>query len=164
MSDKKYKINKFKENIIGLVAAVIVSVIIVSVIWFFFSLSRGIGTSNEPTMSDGTILIGVRHFYTIRRDDFVRAEPEKLNGKAIVKRVVAIGGDHVEVRNGVLYINDMEDLLDPDYYYDTDLNLTVPEGSYFLLGDNRGDSRDSRELGCISGEEIESKIIWYFSR
>ena len=88
-----------------------------------------------------------------------------------IKRVIALPGDHVEIKNEKVYITNEEV---EEYYLRegvvTDLGLigvftdfTVPENTVFVLGDNRTQSTDSRAFGCIPLEKIESKVfirIW----
>lgn len=90
-----------------------------------------------------------------------------------IKRVIALPGEHVEIKNGKVYIDGR--ILDEPYLVDgvvTDngkgycIDLTVPENTVFALGDNRSQSTDCRCFGCIPLEKIESKVwirIWPLS-
>lgn len=92
--------------------------------------------------------------------------------KSYIKRIIALPGEHVQIENGNVYING--ELLNETYlasdietegYFFTD--LIVPEGYLFVMGDNRGNSMDSRELGCIPMSKVESKIalrFWPFDK
>ena len=83
-----------------------------------------------------------------------------------IKRVIALPGEHLEIKDGKVYINGEEldePYLQPDVttevtdktpYYD----LVVPENCVFVMGDNRPASTDSRAFGCIPLEKIESKV------
>lgn len=103
-------------------------------------------------------------------------DPVTASEKIIIKRVIACEGDSVYILNGVVYIkyagNDSFEALTETYVAEennlysnfpylneekqiVDTNgITVPADSYFLLGDNRDNSRDSREYGCFSSEAI----------
>ena len=87
--------------------------------------------------------------------------------KYLIKRVIGLPGDDVDIIDNQLYINNElyeEDYLDTDLVYDNfslqDLGYTtIPEDMYLVLGDNREDSLDSREIGLISKDEINGKIV-----
>lgn len=90
-------------------------------------------------------------------------ETEKIS---LIKRIIALPGERVEIKNGDVYINGQ--ILDEPYLRKEikteshNLNeFIVPEGHYFLLGDNRPGSSDSRMLGCIPKEKIEGRIGLY---
>ena len=89
----------------------------------------------------------------------------EVNKASYIKRVIALPGEHIVIKNGKVYINDIEleeNYLQPQVttniencpYYD----LVVPENSVFVMGDNRPESTDSRRFGCIPLEKIESKV------
>jgi signal peptidase I len=104
-------------------------------------------------------------------------EPSNLLGKftyyvlefgktSYIKRVIALPGEHVEIKNGKVYINGEE--LEEDYLQEdvtTEaknsnlVDFVVPEGYVFAMGDNRLQSMDCREFGCIPIEKIES-VVW----
>lgn len=95
------------------------------------------------------------------------------NKKSYIKRVIALPGEYVEIKNGKVYINGEE--LEENYLPNgiiTDVGngyytgFTVPENCVFALGDNRNDSIDCRVFGCIPLEKIEGKVsfrIWPFN-
>ena len=80
-----------------------------------------------------------------------------------IKRVIAVEGDHVEIKDNTVFVNGIE--LEEDYLSDEVItesqvftNFIVPEGYIFAMGDNRTKSTDCREFGCIPIEKIESKV------
>ena len=86
-----------------------------------------------------------------------------------IKRVIALPGEHLEIKNGKVYINGNE--LKEEYLADTVktesmdgafYDLVVPEGTVFVMGDNRSGSSDSRIFGCIPYEKIEGKVVFRF--
>ena len=108
-------------------------------------------------------------------------EPKSLLGKftyyvleigkdSYIKRVIALPGEHVQIKDGKVYINDeelQEDYLQPGVVTDVSESgfddFVVPENCVFAMGDNRNHSTDCREFGCIPLEKIESKVwirIW----
>ena len=83
-----------------------------------------------------------------------------------IKRVIALPGEHVELKNGKVYINGeelQEDYLQPNVTTNEAealyTDFTVPEDCVFAMGDNRAESKDCRVFGCIPQEKIES-IVW----
>lgn len=82
----------------------------------------------------------------------------------LIKRVIGLPGDKVDIKEGFVYINDIK--LDEPYakgiteQKDLELPVTVPENSLFVIGDNRAVSRDSRDFGCVDYDKIEGKAIF----
>ncbi|MBI5664145.1 MAG: signal peptidase I [Nitrospirae bacterium] len=93
--------------------------------------------------------------------------------KDFIKRVIGVGGDKIEVRNKIVYVNGVP--LEEPYAIHSDLNIegsprdnfgpfTVPRGSFFAMGDNRDQSYDSRFWGVVDMDEIKGKaFIMYWS-
>lgn len=84
--------------------------------------------------------------------------------RKLIKRMIADEGDTVKISEGHIYINGEE--LKEEYILgntEGDIELTVPKGQIFVLGDNREHSFDSRDIGTISKEEISGKVIlkWF---
>ena len=93
----------------------------------------------------------------------------EINKDSYIKRVIALPGEHVEIKDGRVYINGevlQEDYLQPGIVTDVTVgfdDFVVPENYVFAMGDNRNHSTDCREFGCIPLEKIESKVwirIW----
>ncbi len=85
----------------------------------------------------------------------------------LVKRVIGVEGDTVNIRDGNVYINDIllaEDYVKGETYEGIiELPITVGENELFVLGDNRRVSSDSREFGLVPIEQVEGKVIFRFS-
>lgn len=129
---------------------------------------RVVGPSMKDTLQDGDIMLLNKityRFKNINRFDIVVVN-YKEESKPIIKRVIGLPGDKVEVRKNKLYINDSE----YDEFYlasgtntdSFDLNSlfgeeTIPEGYYFVMGDNREESKDSRTIGFIKKSNIIGK-------
>lgn len=93
----------------------------------------------------------------------------EVNKTSYIKRVIGLPGEHIKIENGKVYINGNE--LQEPYLQEgvitDDLNgaftdIIVPENTVFVMGDNRGQSTDSRRFGCIPLEKIESKVLFRF--
>ena len=93
----------------------------------------------------------------------------EVNKTSYIKRVIGLPGEHIKIENGKVYINENE--LQEPYLQEgvitDDLNgaftdIVVPENTVFVMGDNRGQSTDSRRFGCIPLEKIESKVLFRF--
>jgi signal peptidase I len=81
--------------------------------------------------------------------------------KDFIKRVIALPGDTIEVRGGQVWVNDQ--LIDEPYIRDKAPYLvprqTVPPAHYFVLGDNRSYSQDSRDFGPVPGDAIVGRVF-----
>lgn len=93
----------------------------------------------------------------------------EIGKTSYIKRVIGLPGEHVQIKDGKVYINGEE--LEENYLSEnvvtesTDgafTDLVVPEGTVFVMGDNRGASSDSRRFGCIPYDKIESKVCLRF--
>lgn len=133
---------------------------------------RVVGSSMLPTLRENDLLLLQSIGYTPKQGDVVVLRKSSFMSDAIVKRVIAVGGQHVTIdynRGAVLvdgevlnepYINEwMVDTGDP---FKTVLDLTVPEGSIYVLGDNRNHSSDSRDyrLGAVDTRYVLGRALW----
>ncbi|MCZ7547035.1 MAG: signal peptidase I [Anaerolineae bacterium] len=112
------------------------------------------GRSMEPNFHDGQRLVVSRAAYMLgepqRGDVVVLRNPTDPTGKDLIKRLVGLPGDHIVIENGAVYVNDT--LLNEPYiedlgHYSGEWQLGPEE--YFVLGDNRNNSRDSHYFGPI---------------
>ena len=139
--------------------------------------SRGeIITFEAPTIHDATNKDNNSTNYTAKYTTKNRSWFENFMynvleiGKiSYIKRVIALPGEHLEIKNGKVYINGNE--LKEEYLADTVktesmdgafYDLVVPEGTVFVMGDNRSGSSDSRIFGCIPYSKIEGKVVFRF--
>lgn len=131
--------------------------------------------SMEPTLQIGDRVLVSKLSYRLgeidRGDLIVFKRPDLPAGteaavKDLIKRVIALPGETVETRDGSVYINGKE--LDEEYlpdgtYSDNVPRQEIPEGTIWVMGDNRGNSRDSRVLGPVSIDSIHGRAfvrIW----
>ena len=93
----------------------------------------------------------------------------EIGKTSYIKRVVALPGEHVQIKDGKVYINGEEleeDYLGEEVITESEggqfIDLIVPEGTVFAMGDNRSHSADSRRFGCVPYEKIEGKVVFRF--
>lgn len=145
--------------------------IILFIITFVFGVTSVVGSSMSPTLKDGEVLILNKfkyRFSDIKREDIISLK--YADTKYLIKRVIGLPGEKVEIINNKLYINGIEyveEYLSKELNYQdfklSDLNYTViPDDMYLVLGDNRENSLDSRKIGLIKKEDIEGKIAFRF--
>lgn len=143
-------------------------VLVILVFTFVARTARVEGISMEPTLIQGDFLILWSLGYKPAQGDIVACNCQKLD-KVIVKRVVAVGGQTVDIDfvAGKVYVDGKEFLVDgldvltlargSNFAYP----MTIPEGKYFVLGDNRQNSTDSRfsDVGFVDRDDILGKAV-----
>lgn len=145
--------------------------LLVCVLVFTFLIRevRVSGTSMLDTLYDGDRLLISDLFYNPRRGDIVVLRKESFSSEPLVKRVIALAGDRVNIdfEEGVVYVNDeaLDEpyILEPTYRrIDFEEEIEVPEGCLFVMGDNRNGSTDSRDLriGCIDERLIMGHALF----
>ena len=165
----------------GLIEEIVRTVIFVVVVTILFDMAipRSLvdGRSMQPTFYDGERLVVSRlHFLATRpaRGDvivFNSLDPHEV-GIMLIKRVIGLPGDKIEFRNQDLYINDV--FIDEDYTFEecrpyqcSDKVWELGENEYFVMGDNRNNSRDSRIFGPVPLDHIVGRVVfryWPFPR
>ena len=120
--------------------------------------------SMEDTLKIGDITIGYRLKKDYKRGDIIVLKDPENSRRLLCKRIIGEEGDHIEITENAVYINDKE--LKEDYtkedYIELGINdYYVPEGCIFVLGDNRNNSNDSRfwEDPYVKKENIKAKIL-----
>lgn len=165
-----YKKHKTKFN---LAYTLIICLVIAKLITSFVFISVMVdGSSMSPTLSNGDKAITDGLFYKmggIDRFDIVIVEHKKYNEK-LVKRVVGLPGETIEYIDSVLYVNGEkieEDFLPfgtvTETMYGNDIKVTLGKDEYYVLGDNRENSSDSRLFGAIKKSQIKGRGILLFA-
>ena len=118
------------------------------------------GTSMNPTLQDGDYLLVSKQAYTFEEPE--RGEiiifPVSEDNKLYIKRVIGLPGDVITIKNGEVYVNGEvnDQTYTLDGYTSGDIDeLVVPNGELFVLGDNRLNSIDSREIGTRTIEDVK---------
>ena len=161
--------------IFGIAISVLLAFIIVYSVGMTTSV---IGVSMEPELYSGQTIFVNRFIYRVaspKRDDVIVFLPNgNQNSHYYVKRVVAVPGDTVQIMGGILYVNG--EAADDAEQYDkmaepgiAENEIKLQSGEYFVLGDNRNNSSDSREpsVGNIQREDIIGRAwlrIWPFDK
>ena len=169
--EKRYETFTILHDLVYILAVVTI------VFVFFFRLNGVDGSSMFPTFVNHDYLVLESNFLyrKVDRGDIVVLEPPEEAGFAgpLVKRVIATGGDTVDIDFdlGIVYINgeaiEEDYIFEPTYrsYQEIGMGLeypvTVPEGSVFVMGDNRNHSNDSRyaPLGCVEQSRILGRVL-----
>lgn len=149
-----------KNSIKTIIEIIIIGIIVFFISYFFFQICFVKGNSMIPTLKDGQAVITQKFNLHIVNNDIIVI---KKNGKVIIKRVIGIPKDKISIIDGYVYVNgyknDERFINNPgSVTYEIQLN----DDEYFVLGDNRDESIDSRfdEIGIIMKKDIIGKIIW----
>jgi signal peptidase I len=127
-------------------------------------------SSMEPTIAISDRVLANKFIYRFndpQRGDIVVLDDPTGSVQTLIKRVVALGGETVDLQDGVVYVDGAP--LDEPYTFDkpsepmmVEMPYTVPEGSLWLMGDNRTNSADSRVFGAVSLSEVRGKAMCTF--
>jgi signal peptidase I len=124
---------------------------------------RVAGGAMEPTLKDGDRAFATRVFGQLERRDIVGFKYPRNESKSFVMRIVGLPGERIEMIEGTVSINGRtidESYVDTEHRSgDTWGPHTIPEGEYFMMGDNRRNSSDSRTWGTVRGDLIWAKVI-----
>lgn len=137
------------------------------IIIFLYQPVKVEGTSMMPSLDDQERIFVNKFVYrleAIQRGDIVVFRYPRDTSKSYIKRVVGLAGDHIRIDDGLVYVNDKP--LDEDYvpaafadnrsYPET----VVPQNSFFVLGDHRSMSNDSRDFGAVRETFIYGKAVF----
>lgn len=151
---------------------IVIALIIAGTILMFFKPIVVKQDSMQPTFHSNDYIVVSKQAYNVfgdvERGDVIVFKSNLLNEKGeqkhLIKRVIGIGGDKIEIKEGYVYLNGSK--LDEAYVAEQGLSgemdaITVEEGKLFVMGDNRGVSQDSRspEVGQVDEETIVGKVV-----
>ena len=158
---KKEKLKKIIKEVYPYFVIVLVVVLVRS---FIITPAIVDGKSMYPTLNDNNIVILNKLDYKInglKRFDIIVVD---YNGEKLIKRVIGLPGEHIEYKNNMLFINGY--LTNENFNHDNTSNfklemigyLKIPGDKYFVVGDNRNHSTDSRMIGLIDKKDIKGKV------
>ncbi len=153
--------------------AVVALAIFVVIYLFLFQPHQVRGNSMLDNYHNGEYLLTNKltyHFKDIQRGDVVVFKAPKNEDYDYIKRIIGLPGETIKIENGSVFINNQR--LDESFYLSNDIqtqaglfisegeNISIPQEEYFVIGDNRGASSDSRIWGTVPEENIIGKA-WF---
>ncbi|MBL1225165.1 signal peptidase I [Enterococcus sp. BWR-S5] len=165
---------------------VVLGLLAVLVLLFFlnFRTRQVDGVSMVPTLADNDRLL-VRRTEAFARYELITFEPADKAGESYVKRIIGLPGDRLHLDGNRLYLYEattkqqtnsqagtfsaeqlpdgaLTVLLSPEAVQSIGTQTEIPANQYFVLGDNRSNSRDSREMGLITSDQIEGVVVFRY--
>ena len=164
--EKKSVGEEVKDWLVSIVAAIVVAMLIRT---FIVELYVVDGPSMRPTLQHDERLVVNKLVYYVRapeKGEVVIFRYPRDPSRDFIKRVIATAGHTVEIKDGRVYVNDQ--LLVEDYILEKTLTeypkVTIPEGTIFVMGDNRNNSEDSRfsDVGFVPLDLVKGKAVFIF--
>ena len=168
---KRFKVQEIQSKAINGGIIVLIILVALLLVFSFFTSVKMAGVSMQPTIEDDTSLLVDRIRYLVLKPNhnhiiaFRTLSDEQ--DTVYVKRVVGVPGDTVLIKNSRLYVNgerydDVADTADITYKGLAETEIVLGDDEYFVLGDNRNNSEDSRytSIGLISKQQIIGKV-WF---
>lgn len=167
--------SKVGSSIIDFIQTFVLFGAIFAIIYLFVAQPHKVsGSSMLPTYQDGNYILTDKLSYRFgapQHGDVIVLKNPKNESQDFIKRIMGVPGDKVKVSNGKVYINDQlknEPYLPADRrsqygnFLKENQDFQVPNDQYFVMGDNREHSSDSREWGTITKEEIVGKVFFRY--
>ena len=161
---------KMINTLVEWISVILTAIVIAFIITQFIRPTLVRGESMYPTLNDRDYLILNRMAYKfgdIDRGDIIvfKSDLRQDNGKTkdLIKRVIAIPGDHLIIKNSQVYING--EVQNEPYihneYTSGDIDVVIPQNEVFVMGDNRENSRDSRssDVGLVNEDDIIGEVM-----
>jgi signal peptidase I len=152
-----------------LIPLIVVLMLLLLIFQLLFDVTVVRGESMEPTLQDGDRLLLTKSYRQAAERDIVVFEVMGESGQPedLVKRVVALPGETIEVRKGIALVNGVVEPASAVRTSDDDGTYSgpaaVPAGHVYVLGDNRPVALDSRDFGPISLQAVRGRVVYIFS-
>ena len=157
----------------GLLKNAVVEVVVLVVLAFALAMTTKTyvveayeikGRSMVPTFEDGQRVVVLKLFSEVERGDIVIFSTMEEPEKDLIKRVIALPGERIQIHKGEVRINGEplgeKYIKDKDFgLYDAQIDEYVPDGQIYVLGDNRDDSHDSRRFGSVLQDSLKGKVV-----
>ncbi|MFO7919012.1 MAG: signal peptidase I [Anaerolineae bacterium] len=157
MEENKLPLKSWLRELVESVLPALIIVLVVNV--FLAQATRVEGQSMEPNLHDNQRLIIEKVTYRFRapeRGDIVVLRPPQKSSEPLIKRVVGLPGERLEIHDGRVYVDD--ELVDEPYLNQPTVGtldpILIPEEHVFVMGDNRRASNDSRAFGVVAFDDI----------
>lgn len=149
---------------------VLLTILLISIMYYIITENNEyvvveiVGNSMYPTFKDGEIVEYSKSFKRsdIKRNDIVVFDNKDFSDLLLIKRVIGIPGDYIEIKDNILYLNGdvykTESLNSTVSYFIHYIDFEVSEDEVFIIGDNYNDSMDSRYYGCVKLENIKGIV------
>jgi len=167
---KKKDIKKGKKSMIRELLETVISAGIIAflIITFIGQVTVVRGASMEPTLHDNERLVANKisyRFETPERGEIIIFKPPLEIKRNYIKRIIGVPGDKIEITKGEIYLNDkkLEEPYVKNRSYENMPPTIVPDNSFFVLGDNRPNSSDSRYWGFVPRKNVVGRawiIFW----
>lgn len=158
--------------------AIIALVIVIPIRYFLFQPFFVRGQSMEPNFENGDYLIVDEISYRFRepkRGEVIIFKSPYDSSQRLIKRIVGLPGERIEIKDNkvavykdnILQVLDESEYLPSDFRTDGDMQIVLEQDQYFVLGDNRGVSYDSRKFGILDKESIIGRAFlraWPFTK
>ncbi|MBO3444396.1 signal peptidase I [Clostridium sp. CCUG 7971] len=162
--------DKFKKEAIEWIKIIATALVFACIITQFVKPTLVRGESMYPTLEENDYLIINRMSYRVgepEKGDIIVFSTALLQDdgspKDLVKRVIAVEGDHIKIENSNVYINDklIKEPYIHDNYTEGAIDMVIPKGKVFAMGDNREKSLDSRyeDVGLVDKKDIMGKVM-----
>lgn len=173
--ENKSFFEKFKEHIIDFIQTLVVFGAIFALIYLFVAQPHRVsGNSMVPTFKNGDYILTDKISYRFgnpKEGDIIVLKNPRDETQDFIKRIIAAPGDSLKIEEGIVYVN--EGKISEEYlpsgtrtragnFVTEDAQIKVGANQYFVFGDNRDHSSDSREWGGVTKEEIVGRVFFRY--